>query len=272
MKLSKILLFLLCLILLSGCVNIFKLSDLRKGNDISDNEAKVKQLMAEMGKAHGISHWSDFETYQVIFEDEFYGFIGKQGNPFKEQKIELSLNYIPKTFNGQLEILSGKEKGDIWGMQEWETYTKNSAGEAVFKKDKNIEFWVPTYQYFIELPNRIQEANQLAYAGQKVINGINCEGVLASWKSTAPQKDIDQYIIWINADNKQIIKVEYTVRDMYKFITGAAYYEDYKNYEGVLLPSKMPVESNLVKGLLHTMQIKDLKINQLDKESLLPKR
>jgi len=50
------------------------------------------------------------ETYNVIFEGKFYGFFGKRSLPFIEHEIELSLNFIPKTYDGQLKILSGKEK------------------------------------------------------------------------------------------------------------------------------------------------------------------
>lgn len=124
--------------------------------------------------------WDSIETYNAIFEDEFYGFFGKQAHPFKEQKMTFSLNYIPKTTNGQLEIISGKEKGKIWGMQSWKTYSKDENGEVLVKKNKDMKFWILTYQYFIELPNRIQEASSVDYMGSKTINGIECEGVIAS--------------------------------------------------------------------------------------------
>ncbi|MBV6654912.1 MAG: hypothetical protein KI786_14200 [Mameliella sp.] len=63
------------------------------------------------------------------------------------------------------------------------------------------------------------------YLGRKVINGIESEGVIASWNTVSPQKEIDQYIIWIDAASKRIVKVDYTVRDAYKFVTGGAYYK-----------------------------------------------
>jgi len=271
-RLIKLSLFLIISIAISGCVNIFKLSDLKPENaKFTNSQAKAKQLLTDMGKAHGIHVWNSIETYNVTFEDEFYGFIGKQGNPFKEPKMKLSLSYIPKTFNGQLEILSGKDKGIVSGIQFGLTYSKNSDNIFVAKKNKDMKFWIPTYQYFIEFPNRIQEATTLEYIGEKVINGVKTEGVLASWGSIDPQKDIDQYIIWIHSETKRIVVIEYTVRDMYRFITGAAYFKNYKSYNGLLLPSEYPVESNLLKeGLLHKMSIIDFKINPCSKDSLLP--
>lgn len=260
------------IIAISGCVNVFKLADLRVDKEnASSNPEKAQQLLTEMGVAHGITYWDSIQTYNVSFEDEFYGFIGKQAHPYKEQEVQFSLNYIPKKFNGQLEILSGKQTGDHWGIQSWETYRKDEDGNMSAKKNKGMKFWIPTYQYFIEFPSRIQEATSIDYLGEKVIDGIKTEGVIASWNTTEPQKDIDQYIIWIDSESKRIVKIEYTVRDMFRFISGATYFQDYKIYNGLLLPSKLPVESNLVKnGLLHTMSIADFKADLVSVDSLMP--
>lgn len=277
MNVKKIyLLILLCTfaLLLSSCVNILKLQDIR--TDIAKNDEgqeRAKTLLTEMGNAHGIYKWDEMETYMVAFEDEFFGFLGKRGHPYKEHSVKFKLQYIPNTFDGNLTFLTGKQTDDLWGMQSWNTYEKKGNSDIVFKKNKDIHFWVPTYQYFLEFPLRIQQATALAYAGEKTIDGIACEGVLASWNKTAPQKEIDQYLIWINKEDKTIVKLEYTVRDFYKFISGAAYYKDYKNYDGLLLPSSMPVESNLVKkGFMHEMRILDFQVNQISKDELLPNK
>ncbi len=271
-KISRISLLAIAVVLVTGCVNVFKLTDLREGDEnLHSNQEKAQQLLTEMGIAHGIANWDSIQTYHVIFGDEFYGFTGKQAHPYKEQEIQFSLNYIPKTFNGQLEILSGKQKGDLWGIQSWETYRRDDDGKMSAKKNKDMKFYLPTYQYFIEFPNRIQEATSIDYIGEKIINGIKTEGVIASWNTIEPQKDIDQYLIWIDSNTKRIVKIEYTVRDMFRFISGAAYYQDYKIYNGLLLPSKLPVESNLVKkGLLHTMSIEDFTADLVSVDSLMP--
>ena len=271
-KVTRIGLLLVGILAISSCVNVFKLVDLRVHDEnVSSNPEKAQQLLSEMGIAHGIANWDSIQTYNVSFEDEFYGFIGKQAHPFKEQEMKFSLNFIPKTFNGQLEIVSGKEKGTLWGIQSWETYRKDTDGNMSEKKNKDMKFWIPTYQYFIEFPSRIQEASSIDYVGEKIIDGIKTEGIIASWNTIEPQKDIDQYVIWLDSESKRIVKVEYTVRDAYRFVSGAAYFQDYKEYNGLLLPSKLPVESNLLKdGLLHTMSITDFKADLVSVDSLMP--
>ncbi len=256
----------------TGCINFYKLKDLRQEDSSQlSNVDKAKQLLDEMGEAHGIKYWDDIQTYNVKFGDDFYGLVGKFGHPFKENEILLSLNFIPKLATGQMEIISGKQKGLVHGIQDWETYYKTDDGEMLAKENDDTKFWIPTYQYFIELPNRIREATAIDYVGEQLIDGRKTEGFIASWNTLEPQKDIDQYIIWVDAETKRIAKVEYTIRDFFRFISGAAYYTEYKDYNGLLLPSVMPVESNLVKnGLLHTMKINSFTPNLVSVDSLNP--
>ena len=241
----------LTLLLTNSC------ADLRtKAAKKNTDEAKAKRLLKEMGAAHGIQNWDKMATYTVEFEDQFYGKIGKKANPYSDSLTTFELSYVQKSFDGRMSFTSGEHSGKTWGIQSWNTYEFNESGEAVFVKNEDAYFWVPTYQYFIEFPLRIQEATAVNYAGEQTINGKVCEGILASWETTKPQKKIDQYLIWIDKDTKRICKLEYTIREVMSFIKGAVYFNDYVDYNGILLPSSLPVESNLVKnGYMHIMRI-----------------
>ena len=273
MKKSVIIVILIILLLLIiGGVNFFKLSDLSPdGYSYPNDPAKAQQLMTAMGDAHNIAAWDSIETYHVDFTEEFYGFLGKQAHPFKEQKLNFSLDYNPHNYDGRMEIASGADQGKTWGIQSWQTYLVDENGHATAKDDADMTFWIPTYQYFIELPKRIQEASVVDYVGTQQINGITTEGVIASWQTVEPQKTIDQYVVWIDANTKKIVKVEYTVRDTYPFVSGAAHYTEYKDYNGIILPSVMPVESNLKsEGFLHQMSINSFTPNRMSVEDLTP--
>ncbi len=267
-----LLLGVLLVLLVSGIIGYFKLSDLRSGYNLPDDDPeKVKTLLAAMAKVHRTHMWDSLETYQVTYSEEFYGLIGKMGNPFAEAQTKFSLNYLADAFTGQLRIISGEDHGLTWGLQAGQAYTMGENGEFVKDDDAVIQFWLPTYQYFVEFARRIQEANAYQYMGDHEINGESVEGFLASWNTVEPQRDIDQYIVWISKASKRIVKVEYTIREMYPFLTGAAYFEDYQEFEGILLPTEFPVESNLVgEGLLHTMKILDFKGDVLKRGELTP--
>lgn len=237
------------------------------------NEKLAKALLQEMGEAHGISNWEKLNTYSVKFEDVFFGTLGANSHSYAEDSVQFLLKYIPKTYDGKLEFLSGENTGVSWGIQSWKSYISTPDKNIKFKKSNDIIFWLPTYQYFIEFPLRIQNANSFAYAGAAEIDGKSCDGIIASWNTTEPQREIDQYLIWLDKKTKRIIKLEYTIREMYNFLTGAVYFHDYKNYDGILLPSSMPVKSNLLEeGFLHEMRILDFSKNNFPKSELRPNR
>jgi hypothetical protein len=237
------------------------------------NEQLAKALLQEMGNAHGISNWKNIDTYSAKFEDVFFGSLGSNSHAYAEDSVQFLLKYIPKTYDGKLEFLSGKKTGVSWGIQSWKSYISTPAKNNKFVNNSDIIFWLPTYQYFIEFPLRIQNANAFAYAGEAEIDGKTCEGIIASWNTTEPQREIDQYLIWLDKKTKRIVKLEYTIREMYIFLTGAAYFHNYKNYDGILLPSSMPVESNLLEeGFLHEMRILDFSKNDFPERELRPNR
>jgi len=267
----QLLLSVLLVVVMSSCL-FLKTSDLQTAASKENaNIATAQDLMAKMGQAHGMENWTTFDSYTATLTDEFFGFIGKKGNPFQEDKVEIAVSYIPNSYDGQLEILSGEGKNTVWGMQSWKTYEKNTEGEIEFLENEDAFFWIPTYQYFLEFPLRIQKADAMAYAGKQTINGINCEGVLVSWRKVQPQKDVDQYLIWLDEKTHRIVKIDYTIRDQFKFLIGILWFSDYREFGGVLLPTRMEGESNLKKkGNLHEIELLDFQINKVKKESLRP--
>ena len=266
--------FILLLIIIVTYFYFLGTADLRTKIAINEpNEQFAKALLQEMGNAHGISNWEKIKTYSTEFEDVFFGTLGAISHGYSEDSVRFLLKYIPKTYDGKLEFLSGENTGLTWGIQSWKSYVSVPPQNNKFVNNSDITFWLPTYQYFIEFPLRIQNANSFAYAGEAEIDGKNCEGIIASWNTTEPQREIDQYLIWIDKKTKRIIKLEYTIREMYNFLTGAAYFHDYKNYDGILLPSSMPVESNLLEEeFLHEMRILDFSKNNFPERELRPNR
>ena len=261
------------MLLLTGCINVFELADLTENHPDINVSYKARGILEKMGEAHGIKQYENINTYTVLFEDEFYGKMGQFANPYTELKTQFELNYIPKTFNGRLIFNSGKNKGLRWGIQAWHTYEQKPGESIRFRKNKTAEFWLPTYQYFVEFPLRIQEASALKLIGEKVIDGKGCIGVVASWGTTAPQKSTDQYVLWIDKVNYRLHKLEYTIRDINRFVTGVTSFKDYKNYDGILLPAQLLVESNLLKeGYLHEMRILNFAADQVNREELLPNK
>ncbi|MEM6803633.1 MAG: hypothetical protein AAF696_19670, partial [Bacteroidota bacterium] len=71
----------------------------------------------------------------------------------------------------------------------------------------------------------------------------------------------------------RIVKLEYTIRELYGFLKGAAFFKNYKDYGGIMLPSSLPVESSLQKkGFLHEMRLLDFTPNGISAASLRPRK
>jgi len=256
-------------ILLLGLIYFVYLHKTDLQTDVVKNNPQPiegRALLMKMGAAHKIAQWDSVSTYTVVFQDEFFGTIGERSHPFPYHQQEMILDYIPNSYNGRISF----PEGNSWGIQSWKTYIKQKGGQPVRTDDKDIYFWVPTYQYFIEFPLRIQKATAVSFAGEKTINGKLCKGIFCSWKQYEPQNDIDQYLIWIDAETHRIQRIEYTIRELYGFLQGQVDFMKYKSFEGLPLPTKMPVGSNLSDGKLHQMGINGVQFNMIPKEDLLP--
>ena len=210
----------------------------------------------------GIENWNAQENVEWVIEDEWIG-IGKFLKPWKSNPQKFRQRLYPASDISRVKFLDGKIEGDEWGIQHWKTYTVQN-GELKFETDKNIKFILPTVSYFFELPFRIHEAEYLAYAGEQKIDGEIYQMVLASWQSLEPNKDMDQYLLYINKKSHRLEKAEFTVRDMAKFVIGAVDYKDYKMENGFLIPSSLMIyRSSLEKKKeLHKMSLERVLFNQ----------
>lgn len=232
--------------------------------EIMDSE-EAKELLEAACKKHGLTVWKEHKTYTVTLKDQFQGLKGWYANAFGENPVELQGTFAIGRFEGELEFLSGKKKGEIWGFMNGKTYRILPGGANITKENKNIRFWVPTIQYFIEFPLRILEADAVAYAGEESRNGEICDKIIVSWNSLEPNKHMDQYLIWINRNSGMIDLIQYTVRDYFSWYRGTTIFNGITNFEGVLIPTDMPVYAKHPdKGKVHHMRLENFRFLDSD--------
>lgn len=244
------------------------LTDLRTEFNKTDgysesNQQKGRGLLESSLEVVGMKKLNACNSYTVKFSDEFMNFTGAFANPYKNKYNQFEIGYEPKTVNGAMTFLNGKEKGKHFGLNNGESFEVvdgfRTRGDS---DDKRTKFWLPTYQYFIEFPLRILEADKISYAGSQVYNDKEYDLVLASWSQFEPQKKIDQYLIWISKETGRIEILQYTIRDYYGFIKGVTFMEDYKSFGGIQFPTSMRVKTRLnQKKLMHHMRINDVSFN-----------
>ena len=251
-----------------------KIKDLRT-LEVKENYNKELGLkvLEQMSEAHSLKNWSNLETYSLDLNDEFFGLIGKLGNPFPKNKAYFEFQVIPSTFTSQLKFKDGKWKEKVWGIQSWKTYSaeKNTPVELHEKNNKKIEFWLPTYQYFIEMPLRIFEADFISFAGTKTLDGKTYDLVFATWESPEPIKKVDQYILWIDQEDHLLKKAQFTVRDQTKWVHATINYREFTKVEDFLFPTLMEVNSfgTDKTKILHKMKIDNIKINPVARNKLI---
>jgi len=233
------------------------------------DEVKGRELLQETAVAMGAVYWPEILNYEVDFEDEFFGQVGKASSPFEQNPASFTLRYQRKGSDANL-IFPDSSK---WGIFRDKTFSKAGPDAKVQRgHDGDIAFWLPTYKYFIQFPYLIREATAVSYAGSAEEDGQNYELVYATWDQYKPQRHLDQYVIWIHPETKHIFKIQYTVREQFPFLTGTAYFKDYQTFGKFTIPTRMPVGSNIigVKGLLHEMRIRDIRFNNFNPGKLVP--
>ena len=105
----------------------------------------------------------------------------------------------------------------------------------------------------------------------KINYDIKYDLVFVSWKSEEPQKDIDQYLAWINEHTGLIDFVEFTIRDESKLITAVAEYKKYHEEEGILIPTTIGIKMKInSKKFIHKMSLHSIKFKTTSLSSLKP--
>ncbi|MBL8018552.1 MAG: hypothetical protein JNM27_02720 [Leptospirales bacterium] len=216
-----------------------------------------RELLSGVVKRWGGSdHWSSAGAMVAELGDHWpAGPARMMAMPWPQSGQPVRLSWQIGTDNARLEFSGGERAGEIWGIQNWATYTIKD-GVLKFKDDKTITFWLPTIQYFIEAPFRLGSADVLFYAGEGKARGQEYDLVFVSWGTAEPQSSIDQYLLWINRATGQLDFMQYTVRDMYPFVTGVMHYQDFRPIGSLTLPHRLTAAKGLeTDGYVHEMRI-----------------
>lgn len=271
---KKIILGILFIAVAIGTFFFFKLVDIRT-DEVKSNLDKERGLaiLHEMAEAHQIQYWDSIQTYSLQLKQSYKSRVAKMMNIYPEDDITLNFDVIPNTFTSRITINSGTWKDKVFGIQSWRTFAGSTSSSLQFdeKNNADIEFGLPTYQYFIEAPKRILEADIISYAGERTLKGKSYDLVYATWKSPKPQRDIDQYILWIDKETKLLRYMHYTVRDKMAFAQGTRSYDSYVKKDNVLFPERM---TSILNGpenesIAQTIEVLNIQTDKVSKESLM---
>ena len=92
-----------------------------------------------------------------------------------------------------------------WGIHAWNTWrAEGEAPPSYSDGDERISFWLPTLQYFLEMPFRLPEGELVDCAGKARIDyggrKVEVYRVYVTWGSYAPHARLDQYLAYLDVE------------------------------------------------------------------------
>lgn len=225
---------------ITGCTADLRPSALDDGLP-ADRQAAGRAWLDKALVAHGgLARFRALRDASVVLTDTWPGWLMRSTvMPWPESGQRLRVDFLLGQDDGHLTHLGGEADGLRWGVQDWATWAQQGDGPRDWDADDEIEFWVPTVSYFLELPFRIGEADVVAYTGDRVIGGRSYAVVFCSWGTAEPQANVDQYLVFVDRQTHRIGYAAYTVRDMYRFVKGAVHYQAWARHQGILWPTRM---------------------------------
>ena len=176
-------------------------------------------------------------TFQMT--DTWVG-MGTLFNPWPDDAQRVTMSTVIHTFDSEALLHNGPEAGVTWGITSGRTWRRIN-GVKTMGQDPDIQFILPTSQYFLELPQRLTEAGIVQFVGEEEVRGVRYDVVFATWTTLAANPDYDQYRVYINQQTGRIDKVWYTVRELGGLFTGICHLDNHQETDGYWVPFTLSV-------------------------------
>lgn len=205
----------------------------------------LEQSSAEIG---GLERWRELKEMpvEITFVHDWHdGFLRRFFMPieFSGQKLLLALR--PGELDARLTFLDGDWEGTSWGISEGRTYRADADGAVAWEPDETVDFNLKSYRFFFFLPFLLAEAELISYAGERTLRGKTYDLVFATWGSWEPQRNVDQYLLWICRDSSRIDFVQSTVREKFPRSIVTLALDDYRVVQGVKLAFSMKLVQDM---------------------------
>jgi len=237
-----------------------------------------RELLLQAAERHGLAAWKAFKTARFVSVDEWAGFAGRFTGWWPVQEQRFRFDTLLGTFTSRVELLDGPGVGEVMGVQSWKGYGASHAGARVESAEDGLRsFYLPTLQYFAELPFRILSAQYITYGGERELDGSTYQLIYASWGSLEANLEHDQYELWINEETLLVEKCFYTVRGAFSGAVGTIHFDDYREVQGVMVPFLQTVtladpESTLYpvgNNFFHQMRLESASFDSFPPEKLV---
>lgn len=228
-------------LILSVGITACSLTDLRQDLTAPISNGPVQDPRAQeiidsvLNSYGGRQKWESVKRTSLTYSDAWPGIMFRLGGPWIPNTQQVQHSFWNGTFDSEMKLLNGPEEGLTWKYYQGDAF-KIIAGRQIATPDNDVEFYLPTYQYFVEFPYRLTEIPILKYGGDTTFKQLNYHLIFGTWQTVAPNEKFDQYVIWVNKETFFIDYLSYTIRDKGKALSGTMNYSDFRDIDGITIP------------------------------------
>ncbi len=259
------------LVLLLGCTADLRPDTLAarvRAQDEAAGRAALERA-SQVLHATGATPWAEQPGVEVHLTDDFVGLVGNLVRFWPEDPQEMVIRFVPTKDSGVVELKG--EETILIGKHNEKTWRKEGDEPVEYDEDDDTVFWLPTLQYFLEIPFRLGEGEIVDHGGEVDLDGVACDLIYITWGSYGPNDNLDQYLAYARKDDGRIVRVDFTVRDMLDSIVATVVYSDFKETEGgYTLPHTIQIGEDPPDDLLHTITVHSYQTIELDESVYAP--
>ncbi len=141
-------------------------------------------------------------------------------------------------------FLNGGNKGHIIGF-DGRSYS-SEGGRIVYKKRTSVALYLRPLQNYLEWHQTLIQHPSLEFAGFETIDGTDHWVLYATEGNTQHLAGFDQFLVYVNAQTKQVAFVEFTLRELMKSYKGVVHYRDYRPVQGLRMPHWVGIADAIV--------------------------
>lgn len=220
------------------------LLDLRPADlDTSESSSAKGRAVLERAfeEAGGEQAWFAVKGGSFTMRDEWPGMMSIF-SPWPSGDVTVDGTFTRHTFDMEVAFVTGAEPPLAWRMRAGQAAVKTN-GDWLPTDDANIRFMLPTMHYFLEAPQRLLEAELVAYVGREDLGGRTYDVVFVTWGTWEATETYDQYFAYVDVESGRLDKLYYTVREIMPSVSGTMHYADFRDIEGLPVPFDMTVTS-----------------------------
>jgi hypothetical protein len=202
-----------------------------------DERAQGQALLADVEAAYGgRDAWLAKDTGHFTMSADWLGFPNTVISQWETNPQRFEMQVVLGSDDVNLTLVDGPLSGQTYGLLGGRSYRVGPDGVADFDAKVPLAWKMSAKNYWFQLPFRVSEASVVAHAGEAEVDGQRYELVFLSWESAEPQREIDQFVLYVHPEHHHIEWLHITAREKGGWASATVRFEDVVAYGGISVP------------------------------------